>query len=167
MESHRLTEKNDTRSGKGDRPLSTFFLAFSICGLSDCGKATLIAENSVKVYEKCQNLNKPNCFVSSLQKVAISFLSSFENQLYKVFFKRNFNCIVYFSLKLYQPDWCHWNTFSRQNIKSMHFVSEIKILKWCKLLNMYKSTFLFSNRVAISMTASEARSSRSKIEKPQ
>ena len=27
MESRRLTEKNDIRSGKGDRPLSTFFLA--------------------------------------------------------------------------------------------------------------------------------------------
>ena len=40
-------KKNDTRSGKGDRPLSTFFLAFSICGLSYCGKATLFAENSV------------------------------------------------------------------------------------------------------------------------
>ena len=146
-------------------PCQLFFLAFSICGLSDCGKVTRIAENSVKVYEKCQNLNKPNCFVSSLQKVTISFLSSFENQLYKVYFIRNFNCIVYFSLKLYQPDWCHWNTFSEYKI--YEFCVWNKILKWCKLLNMYKITFLFSNCEAISMTASEARSSRSKIEKPQ
>ena len=66
MESRRLTEKKMTQEVVKVTGPCQLFLAFSICGLSDCGKATLIAENSVKVYEKCQNLNKPKCFISSL-----------------------------------------------------------------------------------------------------